>query len=168
MINRLPKGLPRAKSQFGAPVDKLSRRILLRGGCLCGQSGLGSQARRLTRRPALSQSCQRAINAIYSFIFANLHSQIDKDRGCWQRRRDNRDSRDTSCPSDFKEPRKSCSCVCNAILFDLFEIYVYLSPSQLTFLGLRVQVSNCQTIAPDYPVGQPSKKPSFVRFPGFV
>lgn len=77
---------------------------------------LGSRAERLTRLPALSQlshSCQRAINAIYSFIFANL-----RRRHRWQRQRDT-----SRCPSNLniKQPKKSCSCVCNAILFDLFE-----------------------------------------------
>lgn len=48
------------------------------------REGLGSQPERLTRRPALSQlshSCQRAINAIYSFIFANLRRRHVVDSG---------------------------------------------------------------------------------------
>lgn len=67
-----------------------------------------------------------------------------------------------------KSPEKAAHACAMRYFLTYSNMYVYLSPSQLTFLGLRVQVSNCQTIAPDYPVGQPSKKQSFVRFPGFV
>lgn len=159
VINRLPKGLPvqnrnSARLLTSYPCKDPPRPASASMSACVWPEWLGSRAERLTRLPALSQlshSCQRAINAIYSFIFANL-----RRRHRWQRQRDT-----SRCPSNLniKQPKKAAhACAMRYFLTysktEKNRIKNEILLFRLTFLGLRALVSNCQTIAPDYPVGR--------------
>lgn len=161
MINRLPKGLPvqnrnsaRLLTSYPCkypPRPALSRLCL----CLCV-----ARVTRVTARPTNEAARPVAIVAQLSTSHqCNLQLHFCKFASSTPLTAA-KGHVTMSFKLEHQTAQKSCSCVCNAILFDLFEnrkknrIKNEILLFRLTFLGLRALVSNCQTIAPDYPVGR--------------
>lgn len=158
MINRLPKGLPvqnrnsaRLLTSYPSkdpPRPALPRLCL----CLCVARGTrvtGRATNEAARPVAIVAQLSTSHQCNLQLHFCKFASSTPLTAA--------KGHVTMSFKLEHQTAQKSCSCVCNAILFDLFEknrIKNKILLFRLTFLGLRALVSNCQTIAPDYPVGR--------------